>query len=122
MTWPASLICWSRNRILVVPPLKAVTLKCSGAGVGDVGLTRALALPPPAFVPFGHLLPAAFDTEHVLRPLPLARTKRGRNTSIRLAVVPGVSFLTLRVSLIDFGFFFVPAFVGLTLTVPDAGP
>src|SRR4051812_45860243 len=42
--------------------------------------------------------------------------------SIRLAVVPGVSFLTLRVSLIDFGFFLVPAFVGVIFTVPEAGP
>src|SRR3954447_17092172 len=113
MTCPESLTCWSRNRILLLPPLKAVTLKCSGLGDGEFGPTTALAVPPPALVPFGQLLPAAFDTEHDLRPLPLARTKRGRNTSIRLAVVPGVSFLTLRVSLIDFGFFLVPAFVGL---------
>src|SRR6476659_10852335 len=98
-----------------LPPTKAVTSKFSGTRSGP---TTAWEMPVPAFDLAGQAdLPLAWMalSLQAVRPLPEILTVFGKSISIFAAVVPSMLFFTKVVTLMDFGFFFVPDFVGETV-------
>src|SRR3954454_8225617 len=100
-----------------LPPTKAVTSKFSGMRSGP---TTGWVRPVPALDFEGQALgPLAWILLSLqeVRPLPEILTVFGKSISIFEALVPSMLFLTNVVTLMDFGFFFVPDLVGETLVV-----
>ena len=86
----------------------------------------AVAVPVgPAFEPDGQPAgpsAASVSTEQRLRPLPEILRPFGRPRSMNSTVVPGLSSVTSKPSVVFFGFLFVPASLGETLAVKvDSG-
>src|SRR3954463_276089 len=105
-----------------LPPTKAVTSKFSGMRSGP---TTAWVRPVPALDFEGQAegpLAWILLSLQVVRPLPEILTVFGKSISIFEALVPSMLFLTNVVTLMDFGFFFVPDFVGETVVVAVTSP
>src|SRR5829696_1619145 len=101
-----------------------VTTKCSSCWDGPAGPSSAVAVPGgPAFEPDGQPVgpsAASVSTEQRFRPLPEIFRLLGRARSMNSTVVPGLSSVTLKFSVVFFGFLFVPASFGDTFALKVA--
>src|SRR3954454_15464746 len=115
---------WRKKLIFLAPPTNAVTLKVSGCAVAGLVTPRiAFALPEPTFEPFGQAagpLLSSVDALQVLKPLPEILTVFGIVMSSDASVRFVSLFSACRMNFTLFGFFFVPAFFGVSVTLRSA--